>query len=134
MMLWWTQSAAMSDQSAVSDDLRNGQRQAGLIGGRPVEPASILRTWTKHALGGAGIVPGFLALLVGAPLVLMMVMMVSGAFDGAIRALWVAGLGFLMFAANCVVLGLAGRSTGRGQDTCERDAARAAGVSAARRG
>jgi menaquinone-dependent protoporphyrinogen oxidase len=96
--------------------------------GRPVAPASIRRARRMNRLGGTFVVLGLLALLVGAPLTLMIGWSSSGSLiAGVTDSALVAGLGVVMLMANWVVFGLGERtSSERKQDQRARDRYKAA--------
>jgi menaquinone-dependent protoporphyrinogen oxidase len=91
--------------------------------GRPVVPCSMRRTGRLNTVGTTFVVVGLLAVLLGAPLALMLAWSSSGALIVGVEAsVLVGGLGVLLLAANWLVLGLSERTPAeRAQARRERD-------------
>ena len=118
-----TQLGAFPPQGAVRCDVSTKRMPSSRLEERPVAPVSMGRARIRNTLGGTFIVLGLLALLLGAPLTLILVWSNSGTLVAGVTAsALVAGLGVLMLLANWVVLGLGERTPAeRKQDKCERD-------------
>jgi menaquinone-dependent protoporphyrinogen oxidase len=123
-----TQLNALPLEGAIPCNTRTKRSSRSRWGGHPVAPVSMRRTRRMNTVGGAFAVLGLLALLLGAPLTLMIAWSTSGAFINAVMAsALVAGLGVLLLVVNWVVLGLGERTPAeRKQNKRERDSYEAA--------
>ena len=96
-----TQLDARPLEREVLCTMRTKQMPNSQWEGRPVAPVSMRRTRRMNTVGGTFVVLGLLALLLGAPLTLMLAWSSSGTFlAGVTASALVAGLGILMLVAN----------------------------------